>query len=207
MSAPHLCALRDLATRALSTCRPPLFLVGGPGSGKGAVSNYLSQTRGCDHFSVGDLLRCEARSDPHLRAKLDAGHVVPALVSATIALRRLLLANGLAVVDGFPRDERAAALWEQLRAPCGAALFLDCSPSLLRKRLLARGRSDDDASVIETRLQFHLRETPRLWRFYEQRGLAFRVNGQGTIDDVCARIDEALDSPPLDLLLAPPVHV
>jgi adenylate kinase family enzyme len=33
-----------------------LFIVGGPGSGKGTICDYLIHTYGFKHFSTGDLL-------------------------------------------------------------------------------------------------------------------------------------------------------
>lgn len=197
--------LRDLAAQVCAVFPPRavLSVLGGPGSGKGALCKHLAFAHGWDVFSTGALLRAQAERDPALCASLRRGELVPPAVSARAVLERLLQSSGapVVVVDGFPRDENAAALWAAINAPESPALFLECNPDTLRARLNARGRVDDDADVVEHRVRFHLRETPRLWRFYADRGLAFHVDAEGSIDDVSARVDKTLTIPPLSSYL------
>eukprot|EP00171_Calliarthron_tuberculosum_P020124 IDg20124t1 len=137
-------ALRALAVRA-RYAQPTLFVVGGPGSGKGSICARLAQKRGWDAFSTGDLLRAQGDRDPRLRDMLQAGQVVPPAMSAKAVLRRVLQSRDapLVIVDGFPRDVDAAALWTAASAPVTPALFLECDANTLRARLAKRGRDDD----------------------------------------------------------------
>ena len=62
------------------------------------------------------------------------------------------------------------------------------------RRLLARGRKDDKENVIRNRLKVYREETAPLIAHYEAQGLLRTVRADGTLDDVEARIREALDS-------------
>jgi len=54
-------------------------------------------------------------------------------------------------------------------------------------------RDDDQPETVRTRLSVYREETKPLERYYEKRGLLVAVEGEGTIDEVYARIEHALD--------------
>ena len=65
-----------------------LFIVGGPGSGKGTICDYLIDTYGFKHFSTGDLLRAEVQSGSDTGKYIDSliskGNLVPGHISVDI---------------------------------------------------------------------------------------------------------------------------
>jgi len=54
-------------------------------------------------------------------------------------------------------------------------------------------RDDDQPETVRNRLSVYREETEPLERYYEDRGLLVPVNGEGSIDEVYARIEHALD--------------
>ena len=62
---------------------------------------------------------------------------------------------------------------------CGAALYV---------------RADDNAETVLNRLQAYHNITEPIAAFYESRGKLIRIDGQGTVEDITARIFSALDA-------------
>ena len=58
-----------------------LFLLGGPGSGKGTIGNDLVKRFGFIHMSAGDLLRAEVKKSGELSEEINGyikeGQIVP----------------------------------------------------------------------------------------------------------------------------------
>jgi len=74
---------------------------------------------------------------------------------------------------------------------------LEIDEAELRDRLAGRAKEqdraeDEDEGAIRRRLELFDRETEPLLDFYGGRGLLLRVEGQGTPDEVTARISDAL---------------
>ena len=49
-----------------------IFILGGPGSGKGTMCESMTQTYGFVHYSTGDLLRAEVKKQTELGKEIDA---------------------------------------------------------------------------------------------------------------------------------------
>jgi len=62
----------------------------------------------------------------------------------------------------------------------------------LIKRLLARGRSDDDEAVIRHRIQLYKEKTAPLVDHYNKQGLVNTIRGDGDIEAIASRIEESL---------------
>jgi adenylate kinase len=62
---------------------------------------------------------------------------------------------------------------------CGAALYV---------------RADDNAETVLNRLQTYHNITEPIAAFYESRGKLIRIDGQGAVEDITARIFSALDA-------------
>lgn len=65
-----------------------LFILGGPGSGKGTQCDNLVEQYGCIHYSTGDLLRAEVKKGTELGKEVDGymskGNLVPGEVTANM---------------------------------------------------------------------------------------------------------------------------
>ena len=62
----------------------------------------------------------------------------------------------------------------------------------LTQRGCIEGRSDDNEEAIRTRLQGYRDQTEPLIAYYSERRILIEVDGDGSIDDVEKRIEEAL---------------
>ncbi len=62
----------------------------------------------------------------------------------------------------------------------------------LLKRAEIEGRSDDNETSIRTRMQEYREKTEPLTDYYGKRGVLSAVDGLGSVEDVAARIREAI---------------
>ncbi|OEH78445.1 putative UMP-CMP kinase [Cyclospora cayetanensis] len=95
-----------------------VFVLGGPGAGKGTQCQLLAQEFSIPHISAGDCLREEQANPNSPYSKLiddciRNGRIVPVRITLTLLLRKMLLAgfNGTFLIDGFPRNTDNLAGW------------------------------------------------------------------------------------------------
>ena len=108
--------------------RTVIFVLGGPGSGKGTNCSRLSKEYGFAHLSAGDLLR-EERNRPGseyselIERYISEGKIVP--MEITIALLKNAMERSSAAVfliDGFPRQIDQALSFEEKVILCWFSL-------------------------------------------------------------------------------------
>ena len=153
-----------------------LFVLGGPGAGKGTQCALLASQFGFEHLSAGDLLREErARGGPTAQMIEDvirSGRIVPTEV--TVGLLKAAMARsprGKFLVDGFPRNFENLQGWvAQMEgaAEVDGLLMYDVPEDVMVARLLERGktsgRSDDNDASIRLRLRTYAESTvPGAW--------------------------------------------
>lgn len=112
-----------------------------------------------------------------------SGDLVPDEVVVEILRPALLLAGsrGGYVLDGFPRNVAQAETVDAVFGASGASVelvvHLDVPDPVLAERLLARGRDDDSASLIEHRLAVYRSQTLPMLHWYAQRQQLVVVDG------------------------------
>lgn len=125
-----------------------LIFLGGPGAGKGTVSNRMIAKYGVAHISTGDILRAEvAKGTPagkEAGAIMKSGGLVPdALVCGMVGerLRQPDCEKGF-ILDGFPRTiAQADTLAETLKGmgkKIDAVVYLNVADEIILERLTAR---------------------------------------------------------------------
>ena len=125
-----------------------LIFLGGPGAGKGTVSNAMIAKYGVAHISTGDILRAEvAKGTPagqEAAVIMKAGKLVPDELVCSMVKSRLAepdCANGF-ILDGFPRTipqaDRLDAVLAELGKKIDYAIYLKVDDSELIQRLTAR---------------------------------------------------------------------
>lgn len=184
-----------------------LILFGPPGSGKGTQAEKLVGRYGFLHISTGDMFRYELKNETELgkeaRAYMDRGDLVPDAVTIAM-LRKRVEANpdvsGI-IFDGFPRtDPQAKALnelMEELETQINSLILLDVNEEVVVERILGRGassgRADDlDEATIRTRYENFLNYTAPVFAYYDELGLAHKVDGEQSIQEVAAAIEEVI---------------
>lgn len=188
-----------------------LILFGPPGSGKGTQAGKLVEKHGFLHISTGDMFREELKNNTPLgqqaRAFMDEGNLVPDEVTIAMLRKRVEANPGVEgiIFDGFPRtDPQAVALNElmaELNSQINALILLDVNQDEVVRRILERGansgRADDlKEETIRTRYQNFVAYTTPVFDYYEHLGLAHKVDGMGSIDEVAAAV-EAIVAPAL----------
>jgi adenylate kinase len=183
-----------------------LLIVGPPGAGKGTQAKRISENLGIPTISTGDIFRSNIANETELglqvRAIVDSGDYVPDELTNALVRARLSEpdAAGGFLLDGYPRTTDQVRYLDALLAESGTAVDTvirlladrDAIVERLRKRAIAEGRADDSEEAIRHRQDVYLRETEPLISLYRDRGVMTEVDGLGSVDDVTARISEAL---------------
>jgi UMP-CMP kinase len=193
-----------------------LFVLGGPGSGKGTQSERIVDQYKCLHLSVGDLLRQERQKEGSKHAKLIedllvAGKIVPVELSLGLLAEAMDeaakedggLGASIFLVDGFPRNYDNLDGWTKLmpsRACVFGSLVYDCPMKELERRILSRGetsgRSDDNLESARKRFRTYEKETVPVVKVLDKQGGASRVihiAGDRPIEKVWEDTRETMD--------------
>lgn len=190
-----------------------LVLFGPPGAGKGTQAARLCAARGIPHISTGEMLREAVKSGTPLglqvKGIMEQGGLVPDELAGAVVAERIArpdAARGF-LLDGFPRTVAQTEILDRALAhsgPIDCVLMLEVPEDFLIRRLLGRAnqgdrgekRADDSEETIRERLRVYQRDTAPVAQVYEARGLLRRVDGTGTIDQVYALLEQALDGRP-----------
>src|SRR5437762_1501424 len=162
-----------------------IFVLGGPGSGKGTQSGNLVRDYGFVHLSAGDLLRIEqdregSKYGDLIRNHIRNGIIVPMEITVALLLDSMTAAltnketrtpKPRFLIDGFPRKMDQATFFEETVCPSTLTLFLSCPEDVLLNRLLSRGktsgRDDDNIESIRKRFRVFEETTLPVVRYYE----------------------------------------
>jgi adenylate kinase len=183
-----------------------LVLLGAPGSGKGTQAARLKEHLQVPHISTGDLLRAEVAAGSKLGLEAKEVMARGELVSDAILLGMLEdrfsrpdTKNGF-ILDGYPRNlaqaDALGKLLSRIGQPMDYAVQLEVPTEMLVERIAGRakaeGREDDSPESVRKRLQVYNEQTAPVIDYYRQQGQLNVVNGVGSLDDVFARIVEAI---------------
>lgn len=188
-----------------------VFVLGGPGAGKGTQCSKIVESYGYTHLSAGDLLREERAREESEFGQLIAnyikeGKIVP--VEITINLLRKAMEATMKenenkfrfLIDGFPRNEDNLQGWNSVmdeKADVKFVLFFDCSNEVCINRCLERGKSsgrtDDNRESLEKRIQTYLQSTRPIIDLYEKQGKVHTIDASRSVDEVFADVKAILD--------------
>lgn len=169
-----------------------VFVIGGPGSGKGTQCKRIAQQFGYTHLSVGELLRQEINSGSEtgsmIQTIMKEGKLVPSDVTVKLLQQAMHgTDNDKFLIDGFPRNEENVKEFENItKMEPEFVLYLDCPQDEMEKRLLSRneGREDDNIETIRKRLQVFMESTLPAIEYYESKGKIRKVDAGKSADEV-----------------------
>ena len=181
--------------------------MGPPGAGKGTQARFVADHFGIPAISTGDIFRANVSQGTPLGVEaqryMDSGEYVPDEVTNRMVRARIDEDDAKPgfLLDGYPRTLAQVTELDGMIEFTGhrldAVVVLTVDSEELVQRLLQRaqtdGRADDTEDVIRRRQEIYLEQTEPLIGVYRERGILVEVDGMGEVDDVTARIFDALD--------------
>ncbi|KAL3742622.1 hypothetical protein ACJRO7_018006 [Eucalyptus globulus] len=169
-----------------------VFVLGGPGSGKGTQCANIVQHFGFTHLSAGDLLRAEIKSGSEngtmIQNMIKEGKIVPSEVTIKLLQKAIQESgNDKFLIDGFPRNEENRAAFEAVtKIEPEFVLFFDCSEEEMERRLLSRnqGREDDNIETIRKRFKVFLESSLPVIEYYNSKEKVRKIDAGKPVEEV-----------------------
>jgi adenylate kinase len=189
-----------------------IVLLGPPGAGKGTQAARLAAKCGVQQVSTGDMLRQAVAADTPLGKRvqgiMEAGDLVPDELMLEVVEERLSQADCAdgTILDGYPRTRGQAETLDPLAkrvglGGVGVVLNLEVPEEEVLRRISGRRkeggggeRADDRTDIAKERLRVYRAETAPLVDYYRKRGVLRNIDGVGSVDEIAARIDAALQA-------------
>lgn len=190
-----------------------VFVLGGPGAGKGTMCELAESQLGWTHLSTGDLLRAERekggpRADA-IDAFVKAGELVPNEITVSLlrdTMERVTRTTGKKnfLLDGFPRSLENLEGWHEIfgaDSELPKMLYFECPYPVLEGRILARakytGRSDDNIESLKLRFDTFKAETLPTVEYFRSKNKCIEIDTsqdrQKVYELVVSQLDEFTD--------------
>ncbi|NXH09327.1 KAD5 kinase, partial [Bucco capensis] len=181
-----------------------IFVVGGPGSGKGSQCEQLAQKYGFTHLSTDDLLQNDLSSLSE-RSKLikdimECGETVPGGIVLELLKEAMVSRLGDTkgfLIDGYPRDLKEAEEFESKIGEPKLVFCLDCSAETMSSRLLRRNQSSQrsgNSETIKEGIESYFKASKPVIAYYERKTQLCKIDAEGTQEDVFLEVCKKIDS-------------
>ncbi|EMS55098.1 Uridylate kinase [Triticum urartu] len=142
-----------------------VFVLGGPGSGKGTQCSNIVEHFGFTHLSAGDLLRAEIKSGSEngtmIENMIKEGKIVPSEVTIKLLQQAMIKnENDKFLIDGFPRNEENRAAFENV------------------------GRVDDNIETIRKRFKVFVESSLPVIEYYDAKDKVKKIDAAKPIPEV-----------------------
>ncbi|GJN10965.1 hypothetical protein PR202_ga29116 [Eleusine coracana subsp. coracana] len=142
-----------------------VFVLGGPGSGKGTQCTNIVEHFGFTHLSAGDLLRAEIKSGSEngtmIENMIKEGKIVPSEVTINLLQEAMIKDdNDKFLIDGFPRNEENRAAFENV------------------------GRVDDNIETIRKRFRVFVESSLPVIEYYNGKAKVKKIDAAKPISEV-----------------------
>ncbi|KAI9053423.1 hypothetical protein LZ554_002381 [Drepanopeziza brunnea f. sp. 'monogermtubi'] len=163
-----------------------IFVLGGPGAGKGTQCANLVRDYHFTHLSAGDLLRAEqvragSEFGELIKSYIKEGKIVPMEVTVQLlenamqeVVGRSPDGKGKFLIDGFPRQMDQAVKFEEAVCP-------------------GSGRSDDNAESIKKRFKTFVETSMPVVDYFKQNNRVIQVVATKTPEEVYAETKKKLE--------------
>lgn len=189
-----------------------VFVLGGPGAGKGTQCSNLVKDYGFVYLSAGDLLREEqdrvgSRHGELISTYIKEGKIVPQEITIELlqqAMHKSIQSGKTTrfLIDGFPRKMDQAITFEEDIAASQLVLFFSCPEEVMLQRLLKRGetsgRSDDQLDSIKKRFQTFKNVSMPVVEYFDSVNKVVMVRCDQSPAKVYSDVKEALHSRGID---------
>ncbi len=175
-----------------------ILLLGKSGSGKGTQAEFLTKKFGLYYLSSGNILRNRWKKNDFVGKKLkwimEHGELVPTPMIFDLwlhALESLRKKKGFkgVVFEGSPRKLYEAYLLDEVLNFYGWDRYLKVFQVKIPdkeavKRLLLRGRTDDEIKAIKNRLAWYKKDVEPVVSFYRKKGVLTVIDGEQSVEKV-----------------------
>lgn len=190
-----------------------IFVIGGPGSGKGTHCELLVKEEDYVHISSGDLVRAILNEPDrptmaenvralraHIREVILNGGLLPGRFIVDLVLHEIQNhphAKGF-LIDGCPRTIEQANIFHAKIKPCDLILFFDTSEAVMKQRMEKRReaehRLDDNDDTFNKRLATYREETLPMVDHLKTRypHIFRRIDSSGSVEDVARAVTHAI---------------
>lgn len=185
-----------------------VFVLGGPGTGKGTMCELAETQLGWAHLSTGELLRAERKaggpSADIIEKCLASGMLAPNEIVVTLlknAMENTTRTTGKNnfLLDGFPRSLTNLEGWYEIfgrETELPKMLYLECPYAVLEQRILGRanftGRSDDNIESIKLRFDTFKAETLPTVELFRNKNLCVEIDTSQDRQTVYAQVQSSL---------------
>lgn len=198
-----------------------MFVMGGPGAGKGTMCGLAESQLGWTHLSIGDLLRDKREADgpvaQTIEKYINAGNLVPDEIVLPLLkgeMERITRTTGRNnfLLDGFPRSLSNLECWYETfgrESELPKMLFFECPYDELVKRIMGRakysGRTDDNMESLLLRFETFKAETLPIVELFKSKNKCIEIDTSSdrqtvydiVVEHLSEHTDEALVSQPL----------
>lgn len=183
-----------------------IFVLGGPGAGKGTQCVRIVQDFGYVHLSAGDLLRAErqrvgSKVGEQIEDHIRKGTIVPVEITCGL-IETAMRESGKEtfLIDGFPRNKDNLDGWNQqmgTKTNVKGVLFFECSEKTCIERCLERGkssgRSDDNEESLSKRIKTYNESTLPIIQHFDTLNMVKRIDASNTEEQVFGDVKKALN--------------
>lgn len=185
-----------------------VFVLGGPGAGKGTMCELAEIQLGWTHLSTGDLLRAEQEAGGPtteiIKEYIAAGKLVPNEIVVRLlkdAMERTTRTTGKRnfLIDGFPRSLSNLEAWYEVfgrEAELPTMLYFECPFDVLEQRILGRarysGRADDNVDAMKLRFDTFKAETLPTVELFKGKGKCVELDTSQDREAVYALLRDQL---------------
>lgn len=189
---------------SMSSEKPKVvFVLGGPGAGKGTQCSKIVERFQFTHLSAGDLLREERSREGSQFGQLIEdyirnGKIVPVEVTCSL-LENAMKNSGKSrfLIDGFPRNQDNLDGWNRQmdgKADMQFVLFFDCAEDVCVQRCLGRGqggsgRTDDNMESLKKRIQTYNNDSLPIIKYFKNAGQVKTIDASPDADQVFQEVE------------------
>jgi len=188
-----------------------IFVLGGPGAGKGTQCQKLVDNHNFVHLSAGDLLRAERKNPESKHGQLIeeiivAGKIVPVEITCTLlenAMNKHMQEEGKFefLIDGFPRNEDNLQGWAKQmgdKVDERFCFFFNCSEQTCIDRVMGRAaaaevkRSDDNIEALRKRFHTYETSTMPIIQHFKSLNKCVEIDAGKSQEEVYEQVQQAL---------------
>jgi adenylate kinase len=178
-----------------------IIFLGPPYSGKGTQAEILAKKLNLPVFSMGAIIR-KAYNENYPGAKE---------AYENYSLKGLHLPNEIKfpwltknldghqnfILDNYPAMQEDLDTFNNYLAEhhlqINKVFIINISIEEMKRRMVQRGREDDKPEVVMERRAIQDKDRIPILNYFREKGMLIEIDGEGSIDEVQARITEALN--------------